>query len=68
MGSLLQSLAKTGWKKGLREGNRTWLYVGVAATGMRLVRKMLVQEPQTVYRTELKPGDRFEIRAVAPDA
>jgi len=62
---MVTRLASTGLRRGLFEGSRGWLYVGVAATALRVLRRVLV-EPETVEVFELGPGEAVEIRTVAP--
>jgi hypothetical protein len=63
--TLAARLAKTGLRRGLLEGSRGWLYVGMAATAFRIARRVLA-EPEAVEVFELKPGESVEIRTVAP--
>jgi hypothetical protein len=63
--NLVTRLSKTGIRRGVFEGSRGWLYVGVAATALRVMRRVL-SEQETVEIFELKPGETVEIRTVAP--
>jgi hypothetical protein len=60
----LARLAKTGMRRGALEGSRGWLYVGLAASALRVAR-WIVTEPEVVERIELKKGETLEIRNVA---
>jgi hypothetical protein len=63
--SLLSRLARTGWRRGLRDGSRTWLLLGISATTVQLLRRVLTErEVQTTL--ELRRGDAIEIRTVDP--
>ena len=62
--SVVSRLARTGLRRGLTEGSRGWLYVGLAATAVRVVRRVVVESPETVYVGELKPDEAIEIRTV----
>lgn len=62
--SVVARLASTGLRRGLLEGSRGWLYVGVTAVALRVVKWVLVQPPETVYVGEIKPGEAIEIRTV----
>jgi hypothetical protein len=66
--SIVARLARTGLRRGFVDGSRTWLYVGLTATAVRIARRILVQPPETVYLDELKPGEAIEIRTVRPKA
>lgn len=61
----LARLAKTGMRRGLFEGSRGWLYVGLAASALRVAR-WVVTEAEVVETVELKPGETIEIRTVTP--
>jgi hypothetical protein len=65
MADVISRLSRTGLKRGLMEGSRGWLYVGVAATTFRILRRVLTEAP-VVERIELKPGEGIEIRTVSP--
>ena len=65
MAALLDRLLRTGLRRGLVGGSRPWLYVGLTAGALRLFRRV-VTEPETVYRTELRPGEHVEIRVLPP--
>jgi hypothetical protein len=61
------AIARLGWtglKRGVFEGSRGWLYVGIGVTAMRAARRLLVQPPETVFEGEIKPGEAIEIRTV----
>jgi hypothetical protein len=64
---LLRTLARNGLRRGLLEGRRGWLMVGVTATGLRLLARVMSRKPEVVYSAELSPGDRIEIRALPPE-
>lgn len=66
MAALLDRLFRTGVRRGLLGGSRPWLYVGLTAGAVRILRRVL-SEPVTVYRTELKPGEHVEITVEKPD-
>lgn len=63
MADLFTRLQRTGLRRGLRDGSRAWLYVGLAATAVRVARRVL-SEPESVERIELRPGEAIEIREV----
>jgi hypothetical protein len=56
---LLRRLTVSGYRKGLA-GSRGWLYVGIVATGVRMLRRV-AREESVLYRTEIRAGDRFRI-------
>jgi hypothetical protein len=57
-------LARTGLRRGLLEGSRAWLVVGVSASVVQLVRRA-ANEPEVVERVVLSPGEGIEIRTVS---
>ncbi|HEY4398473.1 MAG TPA: hypothetical protein VGO28_12455 [Acidimicrobiia bacterium] len=61
---ILIRLARTGLRRGIRTGSRPWLVTGIVAGFVALARRALTESPKTVYRTELKPGERLEIRTI----
>jgi hypothetical protein len=64
---ILIRIARTGLRRGLRTGSRRWLVTGITAGLLALVRRALVESPETLYRTELKPGERIEVRTMPPN-
>jgi hypothetical protein len=65
MTRLIGRLARTGLRRGLLEGSRTWLIVGVTATALRAAQRILT-EPTVTATLDLQTGDAVEIRAVPP--
>jgi hypothetical protein len=63
LANVVVRLSRTGLRRGLLEGSRGWLYVGLAATTVRVLRRVLA-EPEVVERFELQPGEAVEIRTV----
>ncbi|MBM3672945.1 MAG: hypothetical protein FJW86_12310 [Actinobacteria bacterium] len=61
---LLGRLLRNGFKRGLLEGSRGWLYVGVAAAAVNVAKRILTEPEETVYSAELKPGQGIEVRTV----
>ena len=64
---ILMRLARTGLRRGIRTGSRRWLVTGITAGLLAIVQRVLRESPETVYRTELKPGERLEIRTLPPN-
>jgi len=61
--NLIVRLSRTGLRRGTRGGSQAWLWVGIAATAVRVLRKVLA-EPGAVERFELRSGEAVEIRTV----
>ncbi len=53
---------------GLRRGSssRPWMYLGVLASGVRVLRWLMRPKPATVYRAVLEPGESLEIVTRSP--
>lgn len=47
-----------------RQGSRAALYLTVATTSFRLVRRVMSTRQKTLLRFEVKPGEVYEIRGV----
>jgi hypothetical protein len=48
-------------RRGMRSSSRGWLYVGAAASAVRLLHTYVGRTEET-YRIKLKPGEALEIR------
>jgi hypothetical protein len=61
--ALLRRATHAGFRRGMTgsERSQAWLVLGIGAVGLRALRKLARSAPEVVYRTELHPGDRFEI-------
>lgn len=53
---MFSRLMRAGLRKGLLEGSRPWLVVGIAAGSVRILRRLVSNEEQVVLREELPPG------------
>jgi hypothetical protein len=58
----LRRLTTFGLSRGMR-GSRSWLVAGMAALGLRGIRRMSRPTPKVLLRTEIKAGDAFMITA-----
>jgi hypothetical protein len=65
--SVLVRIARTGVRRGLREGSRSWFLAGVAAGALEVLRRALADSPEVVYEAELQPGERLEVRTIPPE-
>ena len=61
---LLRSAMRRGLRRGMGEGSGPWLAVGVAAAGVRVLRRLLRPQP-IVVREELRPGETVVIAHLA---
>ena len=66
LNTLLRRLTRTGFRRGLA-GSRGWMITGVVAVGVRALQRLAHDEPEVVYRTEVKPGDRITITTDLPE-
>jgi hypothetical protein len=66
--SVLVRIARTGLRRGLRDGSRPWLVAGITAGALELVRRALSEKPELVYQAELGPGERLEVRTIPAEA
>lgn len=62
MSSLLRNLSRLALSRGLGGGSRVWVTVGVVAGALRLVGKVIGDEPTVVYSEDLPPGQSLIIR------
>jgi hypothetical protein len=65
--SVLVRIARTGLRRGLRDGSRPWLIAGITAGALELVRRALAEQPEVVYEAELQPGERLVVRTIPGD-
>ena len=60
--TVLRSLTRRGLRNGM-SGSTPWLVVGIAAGGLRLLRRIARDDEEVLYRTAVKAGDIFEVVA-----
>ena len=60
MDALLRRAMRAGFRRGM-SGSQAWLVLGIGALGVRTLRRLARSEPEVVYRTEVRVGDRFEV-------
>lgn len=63
--SLLRPLSPAGFSRAMG-GSRLWSVLMVVAVAVRVVRWLRRDDERPLYRTVVRPGDRFEIVARAP--
>jgi hypothetical protein len=56
-------IASMALQRGMRSGNRGWLYVAAGAQGLRLLQRVIAPKPE-VFRVKLRPGEGVEIREI----
>ncbi|HEY7135022.1 MAG TPA: hypothetical protein VIB48_08145 [Acidimicrobiia bacterium] len=64
----MRRLARSGFRRGLLGGSRTWLILGITATGLRVMTRLLAQKPEVVYSAKLQPGEVLRITALPPES
>ena len=60
----ISEFARTALRRGMRSGSRGWLYVGAAATGLRIAHRF-VGKREDVLRVKLEPGQSLSIREIS---
>jgi hypothetical protein len=65
---LIGSLAKKGLRRGYQDGSTGWAVVGVAMTGLSILRWLRARHAgaEVVAVERLQPGESVVIRALAP--
>jgi hypothetical protein len=58
---VLKRLTRTGLRKGMLGGSRPWLFVGVAAGGLRLLGRIMRKDPEILYCSEISPGQAIVV-------
>lgn len=58
---VLPRLQRTGLRRGISQGNSTWLAVGIGAWGLRKLHTMSQRQTEILISEELKPGERIII-------
>jgi hypothetical protein len=59
---LVESLRRTGFRKGVAGSNTAWFAVWAGISAARFARKRLGRKPEIVERIVLHPGEAVEIR------
>lgn len=52
---------RRGWRNGVLNGDRGWLYAGALALVARMMFRALSREESVVFREVLQPGERVVI-------
>ncbi len=52
---------RTGWSRGVLEGNRAWIAVGGMAVLGHLLGRAAGGQPDTVFSERLAPGESFRV-------
>jgi hypothetical protein len=58
----LRRLTTMGVRRGMR-GSRPWMVTAVVVIGLRAFRRLANPPDEVLFRTRVKPGDRFELLA-----
>jgi hypothetical protein len=56
----LRRTSYIGVRRGM-SGSRVWMVIGVVAAGLRVLRWVANNDQDILYRTQIKPGDLFEV-------
>jgi hypothetical protein len=63
---LIRMGLRRGWRHGVLNGEKAWLYVGAGALLLRLLVRALGKEEKVVFREVLQPGERFLVTHEPP--
>ncbi len=68
IGALIERLARTGLRKGFRQGSTSWAVLGIAMSGVAIIRRLSSRHRQTQVLAieELLPGQSVTITAIPP--
>ena len=64
---LVRRASATGLRRGLG-GSKPWVVIGLVAFGVRVIMRMAQSDSGVLYRTQIQPGDVFEIVTRRPGA
>ncbi|HEX3541928.1 MAG TPA: hypothetical protein VHT75_15955 [Acidimicrobiales bacterium] len=67
MNWLIRLALRRGWRDGILNGERIWLYAGAAALLVRMLQRAVGKEESVVYREVLAAGERIVITHEPPD-
>jgi hypothetical protein len=60
---IIARVASTALRRGMHSGSKAWLYVGAAATGLRLLQSVAGRK-EDVLTVKLRPGEAIEVREI----
>ncbi|MDQ1393214.1 MAG: hypothetical protein QOF30_2191 [Acidimicrobiaceae bacterium] len=66
MSWLIRLAMRRGWRHGVVNGNKAWLYAGGAALVLRMAQRAFAKEESVVYREVLRAGERIVITHEPP--
>jgi hypothetical protein len=66
--SVLRTVSRRGFRRGLLGGSRTWLILGISAAGLRVMTRLFSDKPEVVYSAKLHPGEVLRITALPPES
>jgi hypothetical protein len=58
---IIARFASTALRRGMHSGSKGWLYVGAAASGLKLLQSVAGRK-EDVFSIKLRPGEALEIR------
>jgi hypothetical protein len=61
MTALRRWLTRNALRRGLLDGNRAWMTVGVLVFGARFLRRLAKPTPKLVFRQAIQPGETLII-------
>jgi hypothetical protein len=66
MSWLIRLGIRRGWRNGVVNGNKAWLYAGAAALLLRMLGRAFAKEESVVFREVLQAGERIVITHEPP--
>jgi hypothetical protein len=66
MNWLIRLAMRRGWRDGVVNGNKAWLYAGAAAVLLRMMLRAVAKEESVVFREVLQAGERIVITHEPP--
>jgi hypothetical protein len=67
VGALTGRLVRHGLRRGILDGSRPWLVVGLVVWLARLARRLASPEPETVWSGSLRPGETLVVSNSPPE-
>ena len=66
MNWLIRQGLRHGWRRGVLNGERAWVYLGATALLLRMLQRAFAKEESVVFHEALRPGERLVITHEPP--
>ena len=57
---------RTGLRRGMSSGSRTWLVLGISAGTLQVLRRLSRDRTKILYRVKMQDGDHFVVTSRKP--